>query len=292
MTSRPTSTLIAAVLFAAAAAVGQPASEDGKTVTWLDFDFPPFYVHEGAARGEGMGDYVVELLIAGLPDLAHRRQTASPVRILREIESGRQVCSVAYIRTPERERVMTYSIPDLLLPPNGITVRREDLARFGGLAAPVSLAKLLADPTLRLGVADGRSYGPGIDAALLAVAGQPQVYRRQGEDLYQSLVQMLVRGRLDYVLGYPYEARYVAGELGLGEAIVNLPLVEAPDFTFAHVVCPRTDWGRALVARIDALLRRERPREAYRAAIERWLDPELLPAFRRAYAEKLLGPEG
>jgi len=262
---------------------------DPKAITWLDFEFPPFYVHAGPDEGNGMGDYVVERLIAGLPDLHHRRQTASPTRILHEVSAGRRVCSAAYIRTPERERVMTFSIPDLLLPPNGITVRREALARFGPSGTAVSLATLLGDESLRLGVAAGRSYGAGIDAALAAVEGQPQVYVRQGEDLYESLVQMLVRGRLDYVLGYPYEARYVARTLGLGDAIVNLPLVEAPDYTFAHVVCPKNDWGRALVGRIDAVLRRERPTDAYRAAIERWLDPDMLVAFRKAYADQIVG---
>jgi uncharacterized protein (TIGR02285 family) len=234
-----------------------------------------------------MGDRIVELLIAGMPDLVHDRQTASPTRILRELELGRQVCSVAYLKTPERERVMTFSIPDLILPPNGVTVRRDSLSRFGGGGA-VSLATLLGDPSLRLGIADGRSYGDAIDPLLQARRGAPNLHVRQGEDLYPSLVQMLVRGRLDYVLGYPYEARYVASRFALGETIVNLPLVEAREHTFAYVVCPKTDWGRALIARVDALLRRERPSERYRGFIERWLDPAMLDAFRAVYRDTFL----
>lgn len=279
--------LAVAVALVTALAIAAPAPAAAEDMLWLDIEFPPFYIHQGPYEGNGIGDRIIDLLIENLPDLEHQRRTASPARIAKELADGNPACSVAFIRTPEREATMVFSTADLFLPPNGITVRRADLERFGG-GQPVSFAKLLADPTLRLGAAEGRSYGAPIDR-LLDPARGPHVYRRLGEDIYRSLVQMLVRGRLDYVLGYPYEARYVAEELGIADQIVSVPLVENEGYTLAHVVCPRTPWGHKMIARIDRILARERTTDRYRDFVERWLDPAYLPDYREAYARDFLG---
>ena len=263
-----------------------PAAAQGELV-WLKIDFPPFYIAEGPRRGQGIGDEIVDLLAERLEGYEHQSRVASPDRIFKELEQGHGACSVAYIKTEERERVMLYSIPDMILPPNGITIRRDLLDRFGG-GGPVSLERLLGDSSLKLGVAAGRAYGPTLDPLLERLGGS-QVHARSGDDIYRSLFQMLVRKRLDYVLGYPYEANFVAQSLGEAGTIVNLPLTEtAAIYTLAHVVCPRNDWGRKVIGEIDEILRRERPTERYRRIFERWLDSAQLPAYRSAYDETFL----
>src|SRR5690606_10357320 len=137
--------------------------------------------------------------------------------------------------------------PDLLLPPNGVTVRRDDLARFGG-GGPVSLAALLEDSSLRLGVAKGRSYGEAIDAVLLRHKQSKHVYSRFGDDIYASLFDLLTRQGVDYILGYPYEAAYHARAKNLEGSFVSLPLRESPAMIEAHVACPKTAWGASVIA--------------------------------------------
>ncbi|HXT22719.1 MAG TPA: TIGR02285 family protein, partial [Thermoanaerobaculia bacterium] len=276
---------------AAAAAAPAPAARD--EITWLTMEFPPFYIHAGKDRGHGIADAVTHLLRRHLTGYTHREELAEPATIMTRIKAGDHVCSAAYLKTPERERVLEFSLPDLILPPNGVTVKREAVARFtGGAPRPVSLAALLANRNLRLAVAVGRSYGPPVDGLLERTKRSPNVYWRHGEDIYRSLFDMLIKGSVDYIIGYPYEAHYLAREYGTRAQVVTLPLVELPDYTLAHVVCPRTAWGRSLIAEINRALLVERPKPEYRQAIERWLDDDTQAEFRRQYQTTFLATNG
>ena len=278
---RPVALALAMASLAAAAVADE--------ITWLTMEFPPFYIHEGKDRGQGIADTITRLLQRHLTDYTHREELAEPATIMTRLKAGDHVCSAAYIKTAERERVLEYSLPDLILPPNGITVRRDAVSRLtGGAPGPVSLQRLLANRNLRLAVAVGRSYGPALDGLLERTKGSPHVYWRHGEDIYRSLFDMLMKGSVDYVLGYPYEALYLARERGVAAQVVTLPLAELPDYTFAHVVCPRTPWGRKLIGEINRALEVERPKPEYRQAVERWLDEGTQAEYRRQYDARFL----
>jgi uncharacterized protein (TIGR02285 family) len=259
-------------------------------ITWLTMEFPPFFIHTGADKGQGIADGVTRLLARHLQGHTHREELAEPATIMTRLKAGDHVCTGAYIKTADRQRVLEFSQPDLILPPNGVTTRRENVPRLtGGAPGPVSLARLLARRDLKLAVAVGRSYGPALDVLLERTRGSSHVYWRHGEDIYKSLFDMLIKGSVDYLVGYPYEARYMARLRGVEDQVVTLPLGELPDYTLAHVVCPKTPWGRGIIAEVNRALAVERPRPEYRQAIERWLDPGLLPEFRRQYDAKFLG---
>ena len=262
---------------------GTAAAQD--TVRWLDMDFPPFFISEGPAAGQGMGDRIADLLSTELTGYRHERDRASPDRIMGLISAGDPVCSVAFLRTPERERTMAFSVADMVLPPNGLIVRRGDETRFSTLGS-VSLAGLVDSGNVRLGTAAGRSYGAALDP-ILADAPDGSVFERQGDDILRGLLQMLVRERLDAVLGYPYESRWIADQLGISDQIAFLPLEEASDFTTAHVVCPRTEWGHALIERIDGILLERRTTPGYRAFVERWMPEDRIEDLRTAWDRTL-----
>ncbi|HEV8629617.1 MAG TPA: hypothetical protein VGV61_04805, partial [Thermoanaerobaculia bacterium] len=185
--------LLAAVVVGSLLVGAAPAAADD--LTWLTMDFAPFYIHTGKEHGQGIADGVMHVLQRHLTEFSHREELAEPASIMTRLKAGDRVCSAAYIRTTEREKVLEYSLPDLILPPQGVTVRRDAVARFGGGAAgPVSLAKLLENPNLRLAVAFGRSYGPALDGLLEHTKGSTHVYWRRGEDIYRTLFDMLVKG--------------------------------------------------------------------------------------------------
>jgi uncharacterized protein (TIGR02285 family) len=280
--------LVLALAAAAFTAAPRPAAAD--EITWLTMEFPPFFIHEGSDKGQGIADGVTHILARHLKGHTHREELAEPATVMTRLKAGDHVCHAAYIKTADRQRVLEFSQPDLILPPNGVTTRRENVVRLtGGAAGPVSLAKLLQNHDLKLAVAVGRSYGPALDTLLERTRGSAHVYWRHGEDIYKSLFEMLMKGSVDYLVGYPYEARYVARLRGVEDQVVTLPLVEMPDYTLAHVVCPKTPWGRGVVAEVNRALAVERPRPEYRQAIERWLDPSMVTEFRRQYDAKFAG---
>lgn len=267
--------------------------DEPSTITWLTMDFPPFFIHRGEHAGEGIADGVTALIQGAMEEWSHRSELADTAEIAGRMRAGDRVCSAAYIRTPEREEIMVFSIPDLVLPPIGLVVRRSDLERFGG-GEPTSLDDLLADGSIRLGVARGRSYGSGIDEVLDRHRSSPSVYNRLGEDIFRSLLDLLDRESVDAVLGYPYEAYYVASTSSKAR-IATVPLVESSAPVVAHVVCPKTPWGRRAIAAVDEAIREVKSRPEYRRAIVRWLGGELDPSYRRELDSMLgggAGPEG
>lgn len=259
-------------------------------ITWLTMEFPPFFIHRGDQAGKGIADGVMRVLEDRMPGWRHHQQVANTAQIVARIRAGERVCSAAYIRTPQRERFMEFSVPDLMLPPNGITIRRSDLDDFGG-GGPVSLTRLLDDGELRLGLAQGRSYGKEIDAILERHRQSRHVYSRLGDDIYQTLFDMLLRDGVDYIVGYPYEAEFHARLRGREDEVVSLQVRENPEMIFAHVVCPRNEWGRRVIAEIDEILEEVRPTPEYRALVEDWLGPELRESYRVAYDAEM-GSDG
>lgn len=278
----------AAFLWVVLLAAGAVASAQGAapTITWLVIDYPPYSILHGRDAGQGIADSLVQLLDAHLVGWTSRHEPGDPATIMARMKAGERVCSVPYIRTPERERVLAFSLPAMISPPVAITVRRRQLASFGG-GAPVSLESLLDNPRLRLAVALGRSYSPRIDSVLEGHRAAPNVYWRRGPDVYSGLFDLLAKGSVDYILGLPEEALYLARQHGMEGELTNVPLVESSDYLVGHVVCPNNAWGRHMATIIDAILVAQRSTPAYRQLMERWVDDGMKQQFRRQYDAKL-----
>lgn len=271
-----------AILVAGLLVAAPGGAQEVRRIEWLDLEFPPFFIDQGPDRGQGIADRICDLIRQEMAGWTHTRTVSSLVDTMRRMRAGEQVCSGAMLKTEERERFLTFSIPDMLLPPNGITVRRADLEKFGG-GGEVSLARLLEAGELKLAVVQGRAYGPDVDPLLERYRSAGYVYSQVGTDIYTSIFGMLQQGSVDYIIGYPYEALYAARRAGVGGQVVSLPIAENRRPTLAHVICPKTAWGTAAIAEIDAAIRRLRGRAEYRQAIERWLDEGLRPDFERRY---------
>ena len=265
-------------LAAIVAACPAPAPAAADEITWLTMEFPPFYIHDGKDRGQGIADGVTHCCSATLRGYAHREELAEPATIMTRLKAGDHVCSAAYIRTAERERVLEYSLPDLILPPNGITVRRDDGARGSPAARPARCRSPSCSPTAssswrwRWGV-----RRPGARRPARAHQGEPARLLAPRRGHLPSLFDMLLKGSVDYLVGYPYEALYLARERGVEGQVVTLPLAELPDYTL------RTWSARdALGPRRGG---RGQPRAAARAAAAR------VPAGHRALARRGLQAE-
>jgi hypothetical protein len=60
------------------------------------------------------------------------------------------------------------------------------------------------------------------------------------------------------------------------------------DAWLSSVGCSKNAWGRTVIDRINAILLEQRPTERYRAAYERWLDPNAIEKYRLVYKEIFL----
>lgn len=252
--------------------------------TWAIYDAPPFMIAAGPDQDAGVFDQIRHLLDARLFDAPSHTLRAPFPRIIASLKDGAELCFLGGVKTPEREAFAVFSLPVAMFYPLRIVVHAPERARFEA-RAPLSLPALLADRTLRTSVLRNRSLGSGIDA-LMRDSAPLHVHAEFGEAF-----RMLSADRLDYLVEYSAIAAYGARSLGQDDAFVALPFGEAPEPVMNRVMCPKTEWGRRIVARIDAVLRVERLTPAYRRIVEAWAEPADRATIRTVYDRSFLESE-
>jgi uncharacterized protein (TIGR02285 family) len=247
-------------------------------------DFPPLRIIDGPYAGQGPSDMIHDLMRREMPDLEHGVLTANLSRTMNWMRNGEKVLAVGIIPNPERDAIMQYSMPCVLVPPACLVVRAGDAG--GGQTGRIALRDFVAGKIL--GVAVDRSYGPEVDAVLRSAHEPSRIVAHTGTNLLGSLLDMLLLGRVDGVLAFPFEAVYVARVKGREDAITLVPLTEALVPVTGRVAAPRTPWGTDMIGRVNAVLERHRGTPEYRQAFERWLPAEAVEGYRAMYGEFLL----
>lgn len=268
-----------------------PRDVRGKeSVVWMEAVLPPFFIKNGPNQEQGYGDTITQILQKHLPEYTHEEVTTNITRHFYKFKQKEEVCSVGLYKTPERETFMYFSMPSFITLPPVIIVKKDNIAKYNNQTT-VSLDAVLGNANLMIGLAKDRSYGVTIDDVLKQHQGQANVVEFTGQELSLNLFKMLMLGRLDGLIALPEEALYQAEQMGIREHLMTLTLSENQhnyDGWLSAVACSKTPWGKAVVEKVNKVLLTVRPSEDYRAAYERWLDPNSIAEYRRAYAEVFL----
>ncbi|MCO8171341.1 TIGR02285 family protein [Pseudomonas sp. 21LCFQ02] len=253
-----------------------PGTSQAKdTLIWLMRDMPPVTIFSGPDQGQGAIDKLMPLLIARMPQYDHLLMRVNRARGLQMLNEPSFTCDPTLLWTAERAKKIIYSIPTYAVFANGLTVRKDDLARFTPFIAnrQIDLKALLASKTAKIGVVAGRSYGPVIDQILSQVP-EEELSSHYGNDAIGSMLQMQRLSRIQAMISYWPEARYQALQQGIRETeLVFLPVKDAPKYQFTHIGCSDTEQGReamAIINREMRVLREEKLIELY----AEWLDPK------------------
>ncbi|HEX8989070.1 MAG TPA: TIGR02285 family protein [Rhodocyclaceae bacterium] len=261
-----------------------PLHAGAQGLTWAVLEFPPFQILEGPHRGSGSFDGELQTLIARLPEFEHRIVPMSFARRREEFTAGIDICTPGIFKAPAMALKLAISKPMLTHLDNRVIFLKEKEGRFGD-SAPLDLDALLQDARLVGAVVPGRSYAPNIDASIQRARGRPNLLIRPLET--GQLFRMLLGGDVDYLLLFPHEAAFLAEKFAATGRIANRPIAGTPPYIFTHVACTGDDWGRAVIARIDAAMAAERGKPEYRGYSERWYPPEDQERVRRYYTEML-----
>ncbi|WPC05694.1 transporter substrate-binding domain-containing protein [Pseudomonas benzenivorans] len=192
-------------------AAGQALAAEPIRVAWRD-KAPYHYWENGRAQGFLLQRARRLFAAAEVPAVFVERPSK---RIWRDFQRGKQgFCSIGWYRLPERERLAQFSLPFHVDPPHTLLARAETLP---AIRAHASFASLLGDPDISLGVVDGVSYGPELDALIAGSANR--VVRVTLPPA--GLMQMVAAGRVDYMLAdqadWQYLRRRDDGLSGLAE---------------------------------------------------------------------------
>ena len=212
------------------------------------FDIPPMMYAD--AQGRAAGTLVERLRKVWPPELPMPPLLLAPLkRSLQDIlQSNEPICLVGVFKTPEREAAAWFSGPIYRESPSVFLATRAAALRMRRY--PTAQA-LVEDPSLRLLLTDGASYGLQLDAWL----------RQRGSGMLRvsappaRQIHMLLRGHADFMFTDLDEAEHLLKELGTAARaleVVMLPgMVESPT---RHLMCQR-DLDRRWLDTVDEGLR-------------------------------------
>lgn len=249
---------------------------DEETITWYRADFPPSTILRGIDAGAGFGDKINAFVISKMPDYNHLFVEAGPQRIEYALEKKDLVCCATLYKTKEREKYTKFSVPALVVLPNGLIIKKADKKRFDPYLneeKKIVLDQLLKEKQVSIGIATGRKYSGNLDEMLAEYSESPALLKRSGVDVFQGLLEMLLLGRVDGIIGYPVEARYLSRKSNREDEILFLPIAETTDsYTLGYFGCPDTPWGNRVIRRVDEVLLKYRDTPEVLGFYAEWLD--------------------
>jgi uncharacterized protein (TIGR02285 family) len=250
-----------------------PQVQAKETLVWLLRELPPLTIFEGAQRNQGAVDRTLALLIQRLPQYDHVIQRVNRARAMQMLHEPGLRCDPTLLWSPERATFIAFSIPSVVTYSNGLIIRSADRPQFAPFMenGEVDLDALLQSGKLKVGRVAERSYGPFIDQ-ILKHAPADMLAPHYGNDAVSSLMQMEQRGRLQALIGYLIEARYVARQQGMGaDEFSFLAIKGVEKYQFNHVGCSDNADGQQAISRINPVLETLR-RDMLPLFYASWLD--------------------
>ncbi|MHC6227047.1 TIGR02285 family protein [Pseudomonas sp. X10] len=260
-----------------------PPTEAKERLFWLLRDLPPFTIFEGSEKGQGVIDRMLPMLIDNMPQYDASIIRVNRARGIQILQEPSFTCDPTLLWTPERDRYVHFSEPFLGVLSSGLVVRKQDQAMLEPYldGQQVDLKGLLAQTRLKLGIVAERSYSTQVDDILRALPDS-SLRRHYGNDAVASLLQMQQLGRLQLVLGYWPEVRYLIQQQGGSvEDYAFHPIQGVARYQFFHVGCSDTPQGREAIGHINQLLRSLR-RHTLPGLYAHWLAPELRSGYLEA----------
>ncbi|MEC5162180.1 polar amino acid transport system substrate-binding protein [Janthinobacterium sp. CG_23.3] len=222
-----------------------PAAAAPITVAWRDK--PPYhYTDDGEEKGFLLERAQQVFAAAGVDN---RFVTEPAKRIWANFHGGKpNYCSIGWYRLPERERVAQFSAPFHLDPPHTILIAPGAVAQ---VRAHATLASLLGDMHLTIGIVDGVSYGADIDA--LIAHGANQVVRRTVDPT--AMMRMLTVGRASFMFLDREDWEYYRQRDASLRNTVRHDFPDMPPGLTRHIACSR-DVAPDVMARLNRAIDR------------------------------------
>lgn len=259
--------------FAAALWIGlSTGSVAEERVTWSQIDLPPVTITSGDFAGQGYADLTSQYFIERMPEFQHEPLEMPVKRMLTMLKTKDGICDPAIFKTPEREQMMYFSSQVYWVQANRIIFSIDNEAKFQKHLkdqSVVDLESLMSDETLIGGVVRGRSYSAVIDSALDTIRGRPNLF-----DLTESAqgFGMLEAGRLDWIVGYSFEASYFFRKENFSEHFISYAAKGDTAILPGYIACSKGPLGKKVITRINEIIEEANSRPPYLRYYLNWLD--------------------
>ena len=158
-------------------------------------EFPPYYFTGSDGKPDGfLLKFVMEVLRKA--GVRAEYESLPAKRVLSNLYSEEPIASPGWFRTPEREAFARFSRPIFENTQLRALLLKKNAGEFQGLD---SLAAMVGDSRLRIGLAEGYSLGPQADA--IVAGASPDAVRVVGG--YSRMLLMLAEERFQYMVMSP-----------------------------------------------------------------------------------------
>jgi uncharacterized protein (TIGR02285 family) len=263
-------------------------SNKGQRLIWSIIPYPPIYILEGEYKGQGVADKYLTNAQKFLTGYAHSNELMTPARAWYLISQGQElVCHPSSLKTLEREKFAYFSEAALITPVVRVLMRKTDWQQRLKSANNMNIADYINLNNGIFGIVSQRSYGEKIDRLLVdLIASGKQVTQTSGEQGSRQLYEMLVRGRIDMMLEYPWVSAYFNKTLkDQTVEVVNLEIADFPRYTPAYVACTRNSAGKALITKLNHFIQQTIVGEDNRHRMTNWLDEKEAADYEKDYLE-------
>jgi len=231
------------------------------------------------------------LLMTSLPKYQFSIEYAKSPSIDRLLKKLPNACAPNRVKNPKRLKESIFSLP-LNIAPNlrlhylkdkkSSLLPQNSLNKAGKLA---SLAALFTGKSVyTLGIDSGRSLGIFLDQQIASLDGHNLVVRTGGGST-TSLVQMLLKNRIDYILDYPFSVNSALNYLSSPRVLESLEIAGSPGYIIGYVACNNGEKGQQIIKEINIALQDLYNSYAFYQAHIRYLDKRDIANFNRVYQE-------
>lgn len=268
--------------------IGSVFADEQKTIFWQTYHRPPGIIKNGDNAGHGFVQQTLKLVVSNMPEYHHVMSTTTLARSLADIKSGKNVCHPALFKTTEREQDMYFSQASMMNPTNHVIALSGTLEHLV-MGNTIDLITLFSQPNLTYGLVNERSYTNSIDMTIEKYLNTSQVVKITNTDL-GLLFKMIELKRVDVSIGYPFELKYYLSGSKKQELKLNAyAIANEPYYAYGSMACPKNEWGKKVISRINEVLSRLKPTTEYKNAVTTWWESDRGTArFERFYKNEFL----
>jgi uncharacterized protein (TIGR02285 family) len=229
------------------------------------------------------------LLMSALPQYKFDIEFAQSPSIARLLNKLPNSCAPNRVKTPERLKNNIYSLPlNIAL---GLRLYLKQLPKSNNVSKgtfddeqqSISLASLFTGKsTYTLGIEKGRSYGVFLDNQIVALDKHNLVIR-SGEEATSSLVKMLLKDRIEYMIEYPIGINETLNNIASEIRLNSLRITGSPDYILGYIACHKGTIGKKIIDDINVELQKLYRSYSFYLAHIRHLDKADLEDFNQAY---------
>ncbi|WP_140605461.1 hypothetical protein [Litorilituus lipolyticus] len=270
------------------------ANKEKEQLIWLTDDSEDLVNLNSPNKQVSIGTDTTNLVLQALSEFDIDIQLVQIPRASMLMKAMDNVCLSNRVKTKARLKDNIFSLPVNIFPslrlyymPTQKSALEQgiDERLFTDRGELKSLASLFTVyPEAILAMTKGRSFGDIIDNQLEQVPERNKM-TRAGDGRYHAIIQMLLKGRIDFIIHFPVEIRQELKDLPKQTNLSSVSLANTSEYIVGHIACSDSELGREVIAKVNAKLMQLYQDRAYYQAHRRYLPESDLNNFARYYKE-------